>query len=299
MVYEPKHLHKMSPMWLFPALVDLDRYFGSARWDYWSSTLLDVEVRPIPQIQFAGQPDRAAAKHISEMLDYARRFGERPSTILTAFVVWLLHAFGDVEFKQYATPDQIPHLRMRPEVFDFWYENFQLHYLIQHPADYLAHFAQGGENKGYNPYSGAGFFATPMALCQMMVQMTVAGADDPIALARQSVCDPCCGTGSLLLAASNYSLNLYGTDIQLDMVRMTRLNGWLYAPWMVFWPDFSFAGWPVERLKARLFGGDVPGLTPDPEQVPPVPAPINIVRGTMQQTKTGQIILPLFELEES
>jgi hypothetical protein len=71
---------------------------------------------------------------------------------------------------------------------------------------------------------GLGFFATPTLLAGMMVEMTFSGMDREKAK-RESVCDPCCGTGTLLLAASNYSLNPYGVDLSLSMVRMCKLNG--------------------------------------------------------------------------
>lgn len=50
---------------------------------------------------------------------------------------------------------------------------------------------------------------------------------------RESVCDPCVGTGRMLLHASNHSLRLYGLDIDATLCKATLVNGYLYAPWMV------------------------------------------------------------------
>jgi hypothetical protein len=42
-------------------------------------------------------------------------------------------------------------------------------------------------------------------------------------------------------------------------------------------------------------GARVPGTTPDPEVILPVPLPMNILQGELRQTERGQYILPLFE----
>jgi hypothetical protein len=73
-----------------------------------------------------------------------------------------------------------------------------------------------------------GFFSTPMDICEMMAFMTF-GVGDPEVTKLQTVCDPCCGTGSLLLAVSNYSLRLYGSDIVPDLCLCAELNGWLWG----------------------------------------------------------------------
>jgi type I restriction-modification system DNA methylase subunit len=48
------------------------------------------------------------------------------------------------------------------------------------------------------------------------------------------ICDPCVGSGRMLLHASNYSLSLYGQDIDPLAVTMCKINGALYAPWISF-----------------------------------------------------------------
>ena len=40
----------------------------------------------------------------------------------------------------------------------------------------------------------------------------------------------------MFLAASNYSLRLYGSDIVPDLCLCAELNGWLWAPWLVYMP---------------------------------------------------------------
>jgi hypothetical protein len=275
--YAPKHLHKMRPNWLFPYLVKLDQLpgIGTGRWEYWSNILLDAQLpdEPIPQIDFLGQPAYEVTKHISDLLRIAERHGIRHSDAFEAWVVWVLHGLGLPKFRQYESPLDIPDLRrLSAEVLDQWYEQFNLGLLLQHPADYMAHFAQGAENQGYNPFSGAGFFATSMNLCKAMAQMMFSGQGD---MRSQTVHDPCCGTGSLLLAASNYSLRLTGQDIMRLMVLCTQLNLYLYAPWGVWWPDFRMVGGPSrQQLEEAIFGKEEPAEQPIPVQLPllePVP----------------------------
>ncbi|HML21841.1 MAG TPA: N-6 DNA methylase [Aggregatilinea sp.] len=294
--YQPKHLHKMTPGWLFPYLVDGDRVFGVNRWAYWDEALdtYRVPTDPIPYIDFDEQPDREAVKNVKDCLDYATRYdGIRHSDAFEAFVAWMLHGFGDPVFSG-LTADHLPDRRVSPLVLDYWYETFKLGLLQLHPTDYMAFFAQGGANHDYNPYHGSGFFATPMSVCKMMAGMMFTG--DPDEMKRQSVCDPACGTGSLLLAASNYSLNIYGQDISSSMVRCTKLNMWLYAPWGVFWPNLSRWGGPDAVQLKRLLFESVPVMlvAPEPE---PLFAPVaeNVMRGELKQTDTGQYVLPLFD----
>jgi len=302
MDYQPKHLHKMTPRWLFPYLAEGDALFGTKRWQYWSNTLLDLRIPddPIPQVLFHkdanDQGVRETIKHIAGAVTVGERLGGwRHSEVFERLVIWILHGLGDPEFLKYETPDKIPDMRVPIQVFDEWYEYFQLGLLQKNPFDYMAFFAQGGANKDFNAYKGLGFFATPAAVCQMMAEMTFGGQPLP-EHKRASMCDPCCGTGGLLLAASNYSLNLYGVDVSLSMVRYCRLNSWLYMPWMVFWPDFGFIGLPVKHIKRILFDAPAPAvLTPDIEKVAPIPMPQNILTGEFKQTEKGQYVLPLFE----
>lgn len=49
-----------------------------------------------------------------------------------------------------------------------------------------------------------------------------------------TVCDPCVGSGRMLLHASNHSVCLYGCDIDPICARITSINGVLYAPWFAF-----------------------------------------------------------------
>lgn len=82
-------------------------------------------------------------------------------------------------------------------------------------------------------HSRNGEFYTPWNVAFMMAQMLQPEPD-------QIVCDPCCGSGIMLLAAkcvihekygwltaSRYGRNLYGTDISSRAIKMSKINNYL------------------------------------------------------------------------
>jgi hypothetical protein len=76
-----------------------------------------------------------------------------------------------------------------------------------------------------------------------MTRMTFAGGQEPAA----KTCDPCLGTGRMLLHSSSYSMRLYGMDINPTVIKVSLVNGYLYAPWLVK---------PFPFLDAELVYGD-------------------------------------------
>lgn len=74
-------------------------------------------------------------------------------------------------------------------------------------------------------YGEAGQFMTPEAVCDLMARMTVEGAGAADG-ERKTVCDPCCGSGRMLLAVGNLQPNweFVGQDVDLRCVRMTAIN---------------------------------------------------------------------------
>lgn len=80
--------------------------------------------------------------------------------------------------------------------------------------------------QGAITYGEAGQFLSPEPICQMMAAMTVDGVADEEGSARKSVCDPCCGSGRMLLAIADLKphWDFIGQDVDLRCVRMTALN---------------------------------------------------------------------------
>jgi hypothetical protein len=62
-----------------------------------------------------------------------------------------------------------------------------------------------------------------------------------------TVCDPCVATGSMLLAASNYRPRLFGHDIDLNMVKMCTLNGFIFMPWLIL-PGHGLIDWNTDEI---------------------------------------------------
>ncbi len=104
------------------------------------------------------------------------------------------------------------------------YQAFNLETLLAYPYDYFGDILAENRHGRH-----LGFYPTPMDVSVLMAEMTL-GEEDARA---KSICDPCVGTGRLLLAASNRSYRLYGNDINPTVIKATLVNGFLYAPWLV------------------------------------------------------------------
>jgi len=216
---------KDKPGWLLPYLLALDEMFFG-RWEYWLRALDKdrIPTDPIPLIRF--QPIFAhrantVMKNLNDCINYA---SHAHSNIVEKFVDWLLWGFN---YKGVSFP------YIDEKTDDYWYRTFNLGLFYTEPGDYMAELAQ-------NNYvgSGSGFFSTPMSVVEMMVKMTMGDEPRPYHKAK-SVLDPCCGTGGMLLYASNYSLNLYGSDINPLLCKMAMVNAFIYVPWMVYHPRNS------------------------------------------------------------
>ena len=74
----------------------------------------------------------------------------------------------------------------------------------------------------YLSFGKNGQFFTPQPICDMMAIMSF--TEEP--KSGQTVCDPACGSGRLLLGAAkrNRELRFYGSDVDLLCVKMTVLN---------------------------------------------------------------------------
>ena len=209
--------------WLRPYLVTLDEMFLK-RWDYWLRTVDAGEVlpEPIPQIEWKGGCQEPR-KNFQTCIEYCRNVFSRQA--FTLFVEWLLFGFGDPSMKE--MPSQV-----KPRINAFWYKTFNLGFFLKYPHDYLGEYA--AELYGGGRHNPTGYFPTPMHVSVMMAMMVLSEKDK-----TASVCDPCVGSGRLLMAASNYSLNLYGVDIDYSILNVCKANMWMYVPWGVFRPEIK------------------------------------------------------------
>jgi type I restriction-modification system DNA methylase subunit len=79
--------------------------------------------------------------------------------------------------------------------------------------------------QGSITYGEAGQFLTPEPVCQMMAAMIIGDVDSHTG-EKKTVCDPCCGSGRMLLAAADLQPHweFVGQDVDLRCVRMTAIN---------------------------------------------------------------------------
>ena len=213
---------KHRPGWLLPYLLGLDDMFYG-RWEYWLNAVLwdNVPMSQIPRIQFQS-PSIFPGKEVRKNLDQCIGFGENSmSNVLEKFIDWILWGLN---YRKITFPD------IDEKTDDFWFRTFNLGLFYKEPADHMADIAAD-----HRVGKGAGFFATPCSVVEMMTMMTF-GGEPTHEHKTKSVMDPCCGTGGMLLHASNYSLNLYGNDIHPLLCKMAILNGYIYVPWLVYRP---------------------------------------------------------------
>lgn len=205
------------------------------RWGYHqrhmqAGRLLD---EPIPQISFLHSPDPATYKVLEHWVTIAEQHG-RLWDGLQRFIDWLAYGLG--------VTDSPP--KLNEAVQTRLYKEVQIHRFLQHPYDYFGDFIASRKSSGFNPFA---FFPTPHPIVELMTRMHM---DDPSPSEKlgtsKKFMDPCCGTGRMLLHASNISLRLYGMDIDPLITLIAKINGALYVPWLAYpFPDSWFA--PLEN----------------------------------------------------
>jgi len=214
--------------WLLPTLLRTETFLHG-RWDYlaecWEKGALSPE--PIPRILFLGSPEKKVWKMLTTSLDAIPNYGHggwmgwSGAEYFRFFLEWMLHGFSHAGHQE--APNEPAGCEGASERLA---KVFDLALLLEHPYDYW------GDLLAENAYGKRqGFFPTPHTVAELIAQMTIGMSDgDTRAL---TVCDPCVGTGRLLLHASNYSLRLYGQDIDSTLCLATLVNGFMFAPWLV------------------------------------------------------------------
>lgn len=211
---DPQLKRSLKHGWLLPYLLTIDSYTWE-RWDYWGRTreagkLLD---EPIPQIEFYCEGNMAegfgsaSMRHLEKCLNLIPKSegwqGWSGWQYFNYFLDWLLYGFdhpGQPELPPEPHGTEGASLRL--------FQTLDLHWLLLYPWDYWG-VILATNNHGKH----LGFFPTPHNVVKMMVLMLMGESEDHQNDHRtEAVCDPCLGTGRMLLFASNYSLRLYGMD---------------------------------------------------------------------------------------
>lgn len=220
--------------WLLPYVVLAHRVIPETgnRWAYHLALhqAQSLPPDPIPFITFESTAYPPTMKAVSQWIDIAEQRG-RSSDGFGLLIDWLAYGLGVSKEPS----------RLSIDVQTQLYRDVGVHHLLQHPYDYLGELLSASKAKGWNKNA---FFPTPHNIVEMMVRMTMGSApheqhDD---LRTKTCCDPCCGTGRMLLHSSNMSLRLYGLDIDSLVCKIAAINGALYAPWLSFpLPEHLFA----------------------------------------------------------
>lgn len=220
--------------WLLPIAADVTSLTAPAphlgggtilhfpgRWGYWLEAHVSGRFprEPPPQIVFS-ETGNGGRRNLERCVEYIGRY-EGFGSAVGHMIDWLAWAL--------AVESEPP--RMTAKVQEHLYREFSLDWWRETPADYLGWIMSEHKGRGRDP---SGFFPTPFSVVHLLTDMTFMGGDR-VEMLRQTVMDPCVGTGRMLLAASNYSLCLYGQDINPRCVQATLVNGAVYAPWIP-WP---------------------------------------------------------------
>ena len=237
--------------WLLAYVIPLDAVVPAVadRWGYHLRTLEAGRLldEPIPQIAFRS-PDRRV---FAWLHDWSRLIGCDCGgwSDFRSLLDWLSWGL--------ALSQEEP--RLADDKHEKLYRSVNLGRLLERPSDYLGEYVATSKAKGWNPTA---FYPTPHQVVECMVRLTMGNTAgdgrDPRTL---RTCDPCVGSGRMLLHTSNFSLYLYGQDIDPLAVAMCKINGALDAPWLAFPLPASILGTHVNPPPAAL-------PVPDP---PPVP----------------------------
>lgn len=223
---DPGVHRELAHGWLLPVLLRLDAALWQ-RWDYWYQCCSGGEALPptlIPRIEFLGAPHLRTRKMLEASLNCIPNHGSWQTwgnwQYVNYLFDWLLFAFGHPGHQELP---QEPSSCMGAS--DRLYQVVNIGALLLWPYDYW------GDILGDNAYGrGQGFYTTPHPICEFMTRMLF---DEDKDYRTQTMLDPCVGTGRFPLYASNYSLRLYGMDIDPVLCKAALVNGYLYAPWLV------------------------------------------------------------------
>lgn len=157
-----------------------------------------------------------AARNVRECFEICLT---RHGANLSGLVEWLLWGLGRGESRP----------RIPPESADVMYHDLELQRLIAHPADWGGFIGEAFIGKWHQ--QSRGWYGTPMAIANLMAGCIAPeeGTDRRL----MSVMDPCVGTGRMLFEPSNWSLELYGMDIDHLITNLCIFNAYLFIPWLV------------------------------------------------------------------
>ena len=279
--------------WLLPYVVEIQRVHPNIpdRYGYYFRTLDagKLTAEKIPQMTFYSEFDRNG--------NAVKRELEKWETIISrSFGVW--DGFRVlIDWFSWALGVENEPPKLNDKINEELYRTVNVGPLLLSPCDYFGSYLAEKKAGGWNSNA---FFPTPHVVVEMMTRITFSKDIDN---RRKKTEDPCVGTGRMLLHASNYSLRLYGCDIDALVVKITKINGALYAPWLAFpFPEEIFADGENlseetnnEKLKNESSEQIAPVIKLD--QIIKPPEMQNKSRSRRQNYRTNEAQGLLFDLE--
>ena len=219
------------------------------RWGYLTQCIQDGEFpeAPIPELMFdhASQGHGAEVAHgIRKAMQILLKHGGWSS--FCRFVDWVAWSLG--------VADEPPDISEE--------ENEQLYRTVNFgpwllsPSDHLGTFLST-EQMGKGRWNPNAFYPTPHSVVEAMTAMLFydmekkAKEEGGVDVRALSVCDPCVGTGRMLMHAGSWSMNLFAQDIDGFVLTITKINGALYVPWMIAKPQAAIDKANENRIKKK------------------------------------------------
>ena len=234
--------------WMLPMMLHLEDCLWG-RWSYWLKCYEATGSLPpesIPRIELLTTPHQATRRMLEASLNCIPQHGSWRTwsgwSYFDFFLSWLLFGLGHKgQIELPVEPAGCSGASSR------LYQVFCLDAMLLWPHDYF------GDLLTESAYGKSqGFYPTPHHICEFMTQMV---CDEKRDMRCETVCDPCVGTGRMLLHASNHSLRLFGCAIDLTLCKATLVSGFLYSPWLVRpipWLDGEMAA--IERMATEEIG---------------------------------------------
>jgi len=155
---------------------------------------------------------------IKELLTEFNRFayGQSLHTAFTDMLDWTL-----LPFKRYDAADEqrkaLENYQSHPKVEQLVKLITLIGELSENFRDPLGELFMEAISNGHN-----GQYFTPEHMCEMMAIMSLGEESKPL----QTVCDPACGSGRMLIAAAkiNRHMFFYGADLDITCCKMALLN---------------------------------------------------------------------------
>ena len=178
-----------------------------------------ISEKPFPLIEF--EKDTAVADWLYSLISKISKVGDDSGGwgSVEFFLDWCLFGFGHPLFP--SLPEEGDYYQSANQML---YQCFDLFPLMAHPHDYLGEILALLQSPMAKDTKK--FYPTPMSVVQVMSALTCTEDD-----LTNSFAEFACGSGAIILGASNYHLSGMFRDKSRLFIKATLFQCFLYAPW--------------------------------------------------------------------